>query len=306
VEEIEAKVVDVARSQTNAVTWGSITRNGGPGNAVEYGGNVYYHNSKTGETVNSLGLPNIGFKDALKLLPKLKAHTDEAGKPLITSISPGRGEDPMVVIPEMVYGLADAGAEFIEINYSCPNKVTEGGGRASIIGFDLDTMFEIDGYAAEQVDGVVILRKLPPYLEDNADLIGGVASGFESIARRNGSVILNLSNTIGGRKIYTETGQPALDVPGHIGGLSGPVTAETGRNQLHQFRSRTWATIGYVSSLGIMDGAEVYHRVHVLGADFTEGVTIFVENERRGISYGGTIDRIARQYVEAKDIAEAA
>lgn len=47
-EEIVTKVRDVARSLAAAVTWGSITRNGGLGNAIEYGGRVFYHNPKAG------------------------------------------------------------------------------------------------------------------------------------------------------------------------------------------------------------------------------------------------------------------
>lgn len=300
-EEVEIKIKDSLRSPAPITPYGSITWYGGVGNAPEYGG-VYYHNQATGQTVNSMGLPNIGIKDAEVMHPELQIIADAEGKMLVPSMSPGKGEDPTEVLPDMAYRFVKAGAKIIEINYSCPNKIVEGGGREAVLGNDLETMFEIDDKVIVSVgEDVIVIRKLPPYVGDKKVLIPDVAKGFSKV---KGKVVLGLSNTVGGQQILTELGDPALRVPGNLGGLSGPATVEIGRNQLRQFRELLPKRIGIISCLGVTTGYEVHRRVSEMGADLAAGVTVFIENEtHRGMTYGQTAQEIAEQY--AQIIAQA-
>ncbi|HVX48362.1 MAG TPA: hypothetical protein VHA05_03335 [Candidatus Saccharimonadales bacterium] len=292
-ELLEEQIIDVLRSPAAMAIPGSFTWNGGSGNE----GTVYYYNKITGQSVNSVGLPNISGPRAAGLYPKWKEIGDFYGTPVMPSVSPGKGEDPAKVLPDMVELFVEAGAPAVEVNYSCPNKIDEHGGREPVLGHDLEQMEEIDAEIVRRVgDAVVISRKLPPYVGEKKMLIPAVGELF---VRAGGRKVLDLSNTLGGQQIITERGDPALTVPGNLGGLSGPATSEIGRDQLKRFKDVLAKGIGTISCLGVDNGAEVFHRVDELEADLTCGATVFVENETRGISYGQTCQRIAEEYAEA-------
>jgi dihydroorotate dehydrogenase (fumarate) len=286
------------RSPVGLVTFGSITWEGGPGNEPEYGV-VYYHNEGTGQTVNSMGLPNIGFHAAQRLYPEMKHFADEAGKPLVPSVSPGKDEDPLEVLPRMVEGFAEAGAPAIEVNYSCPNKITGEGTREPILAFDLEQMQEIDEEVVHRAGtDITIIRKLAPYLSDKRTMIPEVAALF---TEASGDVWLNLSNTIGNQHVLDEMCEPGLKVPDNLGGMSGTYTGKMACDQLKRFREVLPREIGIISCNGVINGAEVFRRVHDLGADLTGGATVYLEWEKYGVSYGETGQRIAEAYAPMLD-----
>jgi len=244
-----------------------------------------------------MGLPNISIVEAEAMHPELQELADAEGKILAPSMSPGKGEDPTEVLPEMAHRFVRAGAKVIKINYSCPNKIVGGGGREAVLGNDLETMFEIDDKIVATVgEDLIIVRKLPPYVSDKKILIPEVAKRFSNV---RGKVVLALSNTIGGQYILTELGDPALNVPGNLGGLSGPATIEVGRDQLRRFRELLPHHVGIISCLGVTNGQEVYRRVDEMGADLAEGVTVFIENEtHRSMTYGQTAQELAEEYAK--------
>lgn len=295
-ELLVERIKDCIKSPVGIVPFGSNTWEGSVGNEPVYGV-VYYHNEKTGQTVNSMGLPCVGFKKAKELYPELQKVAEGAGKPLVPSVSPGRGEDPARVLPDMVEGFAEIGAPAVEVNYSCPNKIADGGRREPILAFDIDQMEEIDREIVNCVgDSIVVIRKLAPYVGPHKSLIPKVG---EMLARADGQVWVSLSNTIGSQRIPGQLGEPALKVPDNLGGMSGPYTAEMARDQLERFKKVLPQRIGVISCNGVMDGQEVFHRTEHLRADLTGAVTLYFENERHGISYGETGKRVAEQYAEA-------
>jgi dihydroorotate dehydrogenase len=300
-EEMEGSILDIARSQAEGIKWGSLTDGGGPGNSETFYP-VYYHNPFTGQTVNSIGLENIGSEDGTAFQIKMQPKVEEHGKPLVPSISPGKGEDPTVVLPRMAYRLAEAGAKIIEVNYSCPNKLTTGEQREAILSHDRERVEELNTSIRHEVGpDITIIRKEAPMVGEHKSLIPKVGDFYKYLSPKDA---VNLSNTIGGQRIPNELGDPALGVPGNLGGMSGPYTKEAGRNQLKELRPRLPIGVGVISCLGVNDGYEVYHRVHDLGADYTEGVTVFWENKKHGISFGQTVDRIASLYAEILASAE--
>lgn len=300
---LQAQTIDCIQSPVGFAKWGSFTYEGGLGNEQDYG-LTYYHNPLTGQTINSGGLPNIGSKRAVKLYPGLQKIADYYGKPLIPSISPGKGEDPAIVIPEMADMFADAGAPAIELNYSCSNKITASGGREALVADDLEEMRAIDNEVVRRVGhGITVIRKLPPYLNEKKLLIPEVASFF---VHQAGRVALGLCNTVGNQSILKEDGDNALTVPGNLGGLSGPATALIGRGQMQRFEfalqeAKLDHSVDIISGLGVMTGDDVYSRTKFGGALLTEGATIYFENENLSISYGNTGVRIAAQYAEAME-----
>lgn len=69
-------------------------------------------------SLNSMGLPNLGYQEYAKLIPKLKKF----GKPVIASIASARCEhnlDPIAQYREIA--LAVSSADALELNLSCPN-----------------------------------------------------------------------------------------------------------------------------------------------------------------------------------------
>lgn len=300
-EEIIAKILDVAKSPAAAVKYGSFTFNGGLGNE----GKVYHHNQITGITVNGIGLGNIGHRRGVELQKQLQPQVEAEGKSLIPSFSPGKGENPLEVLPAMAYAFVEAGATKIEPNYSCPNKRVEGGGSYEpVLGYDLDSMFEVDERIVEAVGpDTTILRKLPPLVGEKKILLPPMVDGFNAVnerARGRGQVVLGLFNTIPAQSVLDELGDPALSVgetKDNLGGASGRAFAGMAIDGLMRFKQRLDPTIGTISSVGVYSAQEIYRRVDVEGADLAEGVTVLWQNELNyGKSFGQTITEMAEQY----------
>ncbi len=300
-ESIKAQLREIYVSPLQVARWASATYNGGLGNEPLYG-RVYYHNELTGQTVNSLGLPSVSIEAMEQALPDLLQEAEDRGKILIPGVSAAAGDDPLEVLPEMAERLVEAGAERIELNYSCPNKITEDGGREAILSHDLETMIEVDEAVVARVGtGIWVVRKIAPLVAQRSTLIIPTANYFANVP---GKVAISF-NTVGGQSILTETGEPALQVPGNVGGLSGPATKMIGRNMLTEFRKRLPKRVQIDSALGVSTGAEIHVRVDELGADIASGVTVFMENEGRGKTYSQIARRIADQYYDAKEAALA-
>ena len=240
---------DVLKSPVSVAWWGSFTWNGGVGNEAKYGV-VYYHNEKTGLTYNSMGLPNISSTRAAELDPEMKRIGDDHATLLIPSISPGKGEMPLDVLPKMAQQFAEKGAPVIEVNYSCPNKVDQLGGREPIVCFDLEMTEAIQEEVVRRVGHeVLVIAKVAPYLDERRLLIPQVGEVF---ARVGGNYGVGPSNTIGGEKGRRENGNYALpNVPNHEGGMSGRGTAGVGIDQLVKFDKVLDAHIPKASYLGV-------------------------------------------------------
>lgn len=291
------QIIDVIKSPVGFVTFGSITYSGDAGNESQYGV-VYYHDQATGRTYNAMGLPNIGYRRAVELYPELQKQADSHGKPLIPSIAAGKGENPLFVLPLMAEGFVDAGAQAVEVNYSCPNKITGSGGREPILGHNLEAMQAVDDEIVQRVgNDITIIRKMPRFTGKERSNIPDVAKLFAD--GRRGKVVLNILNAIDDQRGLTEIGDPALGVPDNIGGMSGPTTDKIGIDQLRRFKLQLPGGVGFIGCLGVMTGRNVFDRVHEHGANLASGVTIYFENEKIGISYGQTGLRIAEQYAEA-------
>jgi dihydroorotate dehydrogenase len=308
-EKLIEQTIDCLRSPVGLAWMGSFTLNPSLGNEPTYG-QVYSYDKTTGRAINHMGLPNIGFDRARKIYPELKKVADEYGKPLIPSVSLGRGERAPEVLPQMVEGFVEAGASIVEVNYSCPNL----GGKDwhQILGYDVRKMQDVDAAITNRVgEDVIISRKLPPYDENMSDMANTAIYVFE---KAPGIKILNLSNTKPSKTAYyelveSETGKAKYkDFINQIDGLageSGPALAQVGLRQLAKFKRAVnyEANINLMSCLGVMSGKDVLERKQ-LGALASSAVTLYIENETKGISYGETGVRVAEQYLEALQSAE--
>ncbi|MBX4197490.1 hypothetical protein KW801_02965, partial [Candidatus Saccharibacteria bacterium] len=202
-ELIVREVEKLADTAIGAITVGSFTVPEQAGNEVKYGGPVYYHDKETGTTYNSMGLPNIGLREAKLLVPELLKRAHEAGKPLIVSVSPTQATaetgNTFEQTIKLVYEMQLADADLIEVNTSCPNVVTEGGGRKPILGYDLEGMRQLVSELAPwtSTHDSKVGVKLPPYLsEEEKNIVPELAKLFKE-RRVFGFVVT--SNTIPGQ-----------------------------------------------------------------------------------------------------------
>jgi dihydroorotate dehydrogenase (fumarate) len=103
-------------------------------------------------SINSMGLPNLGIDAYCKLVPELKRY----GKPVIASIAGLQPAD----YPELARKYAEAGADAIEVNLSCPNLA----GKPQIA-YDFEMSDAILGQVKGIVGPVPMGVKLPPYFD---------------------------------------------------------------------------------------------------------------------------------------------
>lgn len=72
-------------------------------------------------SLNSMGLPNLGYQEYAQIIPKLKGQYK---KPVIASIASAKcphSLDPTEQYREIARALAKSGADALELNLSCPN-----------------------------------------------------------------------------------------------------------------------------------------------------------------------------------------
>jgi dihydroorotate dehydrogenase len=274
-EKIIREVETLSDTAIGAITVGSFTVPRQEGNAVNYGEPVYYHDQKAGLTYNSMGLPNIGLDAAVQLAPRIFEAADD--KYVIFSVSPTKSEEHGTSVEQsvrLVYELFDkAKADLVELNVSCPNVVTEGGGRKPIMGYDLETMQElVDALHLEVGEGRRLGVKLPPYISDDEKLM--VPELGKILRGRRVFRFLVSSNTIPNQRPVDEDDVPILSV--EIGGMSGPGTAQVGLEQELLWLPEK-GEMDLVSSLGVHNGQELASRVK-RGAVAGEGVTFLWES----------------------------
>lgn len=296
------EVKQMAQTGVGWIEAGSYTLEPLEGNSPN-GETVYYHNPYTGETFNSLGMPNKGMDEVDNQMEDMVKAAHTAGKrpkPLVVNVAPV-SEDPVSESQELVERAYRAGADAVLLNAGCPNVITEDGGRKEILSHKAKALGEV-------ITGIssVVEKYHPVFLR---------TSPYESFsdARRNLRVIdhklvsaVFTPNTWPGHIPKDGQNNPVLEVPGGAGGKSGPAMAEKA------FKQTVWALtcssignrkIDVVSSSGIMTGEELERRIHV-GAVAGAGTTLYYESAEEG--WSEATDRLIRQYAEAAGAAPSA
>lgn len=287
-------VETLADTGIGAITVGSFTVLPRPGNAHEYGEPVSHYDSESGTMTNALGLPNIGIEAAAQLVPRILELAGD--KPVIFSISPstepgiGDSVEQSVIMANRIFA---AGAKIIELNVSCPNVVTEGGGRKPIMGYDVETMKYLTEALYDRSDPVLLDClgiKPPPYIGQEQK---SAQAEIAHILAEFWPSYLAVSNTIPGHVPLKPDGSPILRVPNGVGGRSGPSTKMIGRDQLSLWR-RTAPEIPIISMLGVFDGLEVKEREQL-------GASVSAVNSRLWLSrnWKATVTEILNEYVAA-------
>lgn len=157
-----ADVERFCKSTVTRITVGSITKLGREGNKPVPPGDVYYYDEETGESGNSLGLPNKGEEEYMKLLPRMIEVARMAGKSLWASIV---GESVAEIV-ELTLVCFACGVDGVEINLACPN-VHDKGKQKPLFCNDPELVEQILGkLAASNLKGKQIGIKLSPTLDE--------------------------------------------------------------------------------------------------------------------------------------------
>ena len=158
------ELTGLGRSRSGAIVTKSMTVEAREGNPEPR-----YH-PFAGGSINSMGLPNLGYRAYAELIPALK----QFGKPLIASVA-GLCEDDFPVIAKVINAAAP---DLIEVNLSCPNIP----GKPQI-GYDAEASERLIKRVRPLI-AVPMGVKLPPYFDPaHHELMGSVIE-FDQLRRQ--------------------------------------------------------------------------------------------------------------------------
>jgi dihydroorotate dehydrogenase len=294
------EVNHIAHSGVGWIEAGSYTLEARKGNAFseetgEYSNNVYYHSSGSGETFNSLGMPNKGMDQVEKEIPEMNKLAKKLGKNVIINVAP-TGLEPVTESVELVRRAYEAGASAVLLNTGCPNVVTSDGGRKELLSHNQEKLEDVLEALRPTVQKFlpVFIRTSPMDTYEQSRKI------YKTICRSKVVSVLFAPNTWPGHVPKRDSGEEILQVAGGIGGKSGPATAKDSAKQL------AWALAGQpaphripvISSSGIVNGYELGRRLR-LGAIGGAGTTLYYESANDGYSFAEATDKLLREYTDA-------
>lgn len=283
----------MSATAVGAVLAGSYTLEHRAGNSPD-GEVVYYHDEQTGITYNALGMPNKGLQAVASELPEMISIVHDHGKPFILNFAPVTA-DPVQEVIAMSRILAKANItnlDAIELNASCPNVVTEEGGRHELLSHHPEqlarVLFELSDIIANEVPAKALMVRISPF--HNSDQARDTAVALEM----SGVDIVSAFNTFPGGLPRDSEGRQKLSVPGGVGGQSGPgMTARAEEQTLWLADARVNANASFeiYGSNGISNGEDLRTRLE-LGASAVSATTVFWESR----SWKQAADRILREY----------
>jgi dihydroorotate dehydrogenase (fumarate) len=272
-EELEA----LGRSRAGAIVTKSMTLESRAGNPEPR----YYPFG--GGSINSMGLPNLGYRAYAELIPALKAF----GKPVIASVA-GLGEDDF---PEIARVISRAGPDLVEVNLSCPNIP----GKPQI-GYD----FEASERLIRRVRAVVTQPmgvKLPPYFDPAHH------AAMAEVLKRAPVDFLSLINSVGNALVIDPERESVVIKPkGGFGGLGGAIIKPVALANVRAFWKAFEGRIPIIGVGGVTHGLDAFEHL-LAGASAVQVGTALVEEGT------GVFDRIAaelRAVLEKKGYPSAA
>lgn len=245
-EELEA----IAKSASSAITMKSCTLDPRTGNAEPR-----YYDLPEG-SINSMGLPNLGYREYVNFTSVLKQH----GKPVVASVSGLKLEDNV----EIVSAFNDSEADLIELNLSCPNIA----GKPQVC-YDFEQSDEV----LKQVVRVCkkpIGVKLSPYF----DFVH-----FEQMAeilQKHRIAFATCINSIGNALVIDPEKESVVIKPkGGFGGLGGKYVKYTALANVNKFHELL-PEIPIIGCGGVYTGTDVFEFI-LAGASAVQAGSVFMQ-----------------------------
>ncbi len=246
-EELET----LGRSQAGAIVTKSMTLEPRQGNPEPR----YY--AFTNGSINSMGLPNLGYRAYAALIPELRRF----GKPIVASVA-GFGEEDFVTIATAINA---SKPDLIEVNLSCPNIPGE-----PQIGYDPDVTERL----LKRVRKVVTTPmgvKLPPYFDPAHQ------DKMAQILDRVGVEFLSVINSVGnGLVVDLEKESVVIKPKGGFGGLGGPLIKPMALANVRAFWKLFGGRVPIIGTGGIASGGDAFEHL-LCGASAVQVGTAFVE-----------------------------
>lgn len=261
-EELEA----IGRSKSSAIMTKSCTLEGRKGNPEPR----YRHIGNS--SINSMGLPNLGYLSYMEMIPKLKTF----GKPVVSSIS-GLSIDDNVTI---VKAFGNTGTDMLELNLSCPNIA----GKPQV-GYDFEQM---DSVLEEvmKVSGKPLGVKLPPYFD-----MAHFRQVAEILNRHKPSFVTCINSLGNGMFIDAEKEETLIRPNGGFGGIGGEHAKPTGLANVRKFYELLDKSIDVIGVGGISSGKDVFEYV-LAGAKAVQLASVFMHEGE------GCFERIESEFSE--------
>lgn len=242
--QTEAELTSMARSSSGSLVTKSCTANLREGNPEPR-----YSKAPHG-SINSMGLPNLGFDFyytyASSTFPSVNAHK----KPLFFSIS-GLSLEESTFMAKALSPLGAEGKVILELNLSCPNVP----GKPQI-GYDMEDM---DRYLASvsSVYSTPFGVKMPPYFDfAHFDLAATVLNKYENVA------FVTCINSVGnGLVIDVDREQTLIKPKGGFGGIGGSYVLPTALANVNAFYTRC-PNKKIIGCGGVTNGSEAF--MHIL------------------------------------------
>ena len=246
-DELEA----LGKSGAGAIVTKSMTIESRQGNPPPR-----YHGFPGG-SINSMGLPNLGYRAYAELIPHLKRF----GKPVIASVA-GLGEEDFPTIAEAINA---AQPDLIEVNLSCPNIP----GKPQI-GYDPETSERVLTKVRRLIT-VPMGVKLPPYFDPAHHEVMGKVLG------RCGVDFLNMINSVGnGLVVDPERETVVIKPKGGFGGLGGRLIKPVALANVRAFYKLFDGKMPIIGTGGIVEGSDVFEHF-LCGASAVQIGTVLVE-----------------------------
>ncbi len=208
-------------------------------------------------SINSMGLPNLGYRAYAELIPELKRF----GKPVIASVA-GLCEQDFVTIARTI---AAAGPDLMEINLSCPNIPGE-----PQIGYDSEASERVLRQLREVVR-VAMGVKLPPYFDPAHH------ERMAQVLDRVGVDFLSLINSVGnGLVVDPEREAVVIKPKGGFGGLGGSLIKPVALANVRAFWKLFQGRMPIIGTGGVVNGTDAFEHL-LCGASAVQIGTQLVE-----------------------------
>ena len=226
----------IAKSKSSAITMKSCTIAARFGNPEPRYADLEYG------SINSMGLPNLGYKAYVKFAKALKKYK----KPIIASICGMTLEENIT----MFKAFNESKVDIIEFNPGSPNTIGK-----PIVGYDhqeMDRLLDGVSKVSKKPFGV----KLPPYF----DLVH-----YEQIAKvikKYPVKFVTCINSIGnGLVINPYTEQPLIKPKGGLGGIGGKYIKYTSLGNVRQFYEMFEGKIQVIGVGGVYSGIDAFEYI---------------------------------------------
>ena len=220
-------------------------------------------------SINSMGLPNLGYREYIRFAPLLK---EISSKPLIASLAGMKPDE----FPVLVEAFQDSQVDALELNFSCPNIK----GKPQL------------AYDPEMTSSILTLLKpfkkkpiglkLPPYFDPvHWEQMAQIVKNFDI-------QFLTCINSVGNTLVIDpETESPVIRPKGGFGGLGGAYIKPVALANVRAFSQLLGDRLSIIGVGGIDTGLDAFEFL-LAGAS---AVQIGTQFEKEGADCFARIDR---------------